>query len=196
MNVRYSWRTKSVSFSKYGLSNSLCNRSFQLFSIRTSISIKKTFRKNFLQSYKYFLLLPRIWPRSLVNRTSDSGSEGHRFESCRGHYEKAPCKSMLLQGAFFTSFFDRQPATATRSRPPFGGQKRHPRHGQGDTRPAPITCDNGSTRQDGRNGLLADGDRPATGTRCGFRRNCPRWVRHRPWCRDVAKDSGNYRLLV
>ena len=36
---------------------------------------------------RFFILLLRIlkkWPRSLVNRASDSGSEGRAFESHRG----------------------------------------------------------------------------------------------------------------
>ena len=33
-----------------------------------------------------FILLQSFWPRSLVNRASDSGSEGRAFESHRGHF--------------------------------------------------------------------------------------------------------------
>ena len=36
-----------------------------------------------------YLLLPRLWPGSLVNRASDSGSEGRGFESLPGHNKKA-----------------------------------------------------------------------------------------------------------
>ena len=32
-----------------------------------------------------FVIAFRKWPRSLVNRASDSGSEGRAFESHRGH---------------------------------------------------------------------------------------------------------------
>ena len=44
-----------------------------------------------------YLLLPRLWPGSLVNRASDSGSEGRGFESLPGHNKKA----MSYDVAFF-----------------------------------------------------------------------------------------------
>ena len=34
-----------------------------------------------------FVIAFRKWPRSLVNRASDSGSEGRAFESHRGHMD-------------------------------------------------------------------------------------------------------------
>ena len=47
-----------------------------------------------------YLLLPRLWPGSLVNRASDSGSEGRGFESLPGHNEKA----MSYDVAFFVVY--------------------------------------------------------------------------------------------
>ena len=43
-----------------------------------------------------YLLLPRLWPGSLVNRASDSGSEGRGFESLPGHGLKYFCKWRCL----------------------------------------------------------------------------------------------------
>ena len=47
-------------------------------------------RRNIRKMRRFFILLLRIlkkWPRSLVNRASDSGSEGRAFESHRGHMD-------------------------------------------------------------------------------------------------------------
>ena len=47
-------------------------------------------RRNIRKMRRFFILLLRHlkkWPRSLVNRASDSGSEGRAFESHRGHEE-------------------------------------------------------------------------------------------------------------
>ena len=64
-----------------------------MYNEQTSGKIKTFFcffKNMFEQSVCLFLefavsLHPKIRPRSLVNRTTDSGSVGHRFESCRGH---------------------------------------------------------------------------------------------------------------
>ena len=51
----------------------------------------------------FILLPPHLRPGSLVNRASDSGSEGRGFESHRGH-EVNPCKLNTYEDFFVIEF--------------------------------------------------------------------------------------------
>ena len=47
------------------------------------------------------LLLHVIWPGSLVNRASDSGSEGRGFDSHPGHTRKSLIVNEIIEDFFF-----------------------------------------------------------------------------------------------
>ena|GEM_PF-6566772 len=51
---------------------------------------------------KELLLFPANWPRSLMDRASDYGSEGWGFESLRGH--KYRCNHLIICGIFFVAY--------------------------------------------------------------------------------------------
>ena len=52
-----------------------------------------------------YLLLHRLWPGSLVNRASDSGSEGRGFESLPGHINMEINKSDISTGVSLFVFY-------------------------------------------------------------------------------------------
>ena len=56
--------------------------------------------------FLYFCI--HIWLRSLVNRASDSGSEGRAFESHRGHKERnSLCMNTLQRESFFIQYIQK-----------------------------------------------------------------------------------------
>lgn len=60
--------------------------STKLYEYSRLIELESAHQKKICIITKINILLHREKrPRSLVNRTTDSGSVGHRFESCRGH---------------------------------------------------------------------------------------------------------------